>query len=322
MATDNMEKAKRLRQPSEAPFIFRETGNTTTMPASITHELVARQAKEQLLSSEIAKRIDAAPEYYYLGAQGPDLLFFYRPLSRKEPNFGRMLHRERIYETTCAFLITLRRLTGDELKKAQSYVLGYISHCCTDGVFHPFVYNLLREIHGGRVEHQQIENDWDVYFLARHRGHGAEKYSFPFSLKEIAQEETLFTLWSSCAHILGRRTLSPAAFAASLKNFGRYLTFFHGRCYAQRRRLERLEKIFRIRGLSRLFPRGAPDRRVLFGEDFPRLAEGLGQNADDLFTLATTRSAERITTFMRCFAERTPLPREEFSVHLHTGKNI
>ena len=291
------------------------------MPGSITHELVAERAKT-LLPKDIAALAETAPDYFYLGAQGPDLLFFYRPLSRKEPNFGRLLHRERIYDLFCAFMVTLRRMAGDNLKKACAYVLGYISHCCADAVFHPFLYNFLHELRGGRFEHQQMENDWDVYFLAHYRGHGAEKYSFPFSPKKIICDEALFLLWDSCTHILGRRDLSPAALRTAIQNYNRYLRFFHGRCYAQRRRLERIEKFFHLRGFSRLFPRGAPDGRILGGERFYELADGLGRDADELFTLATQRSADRMKTFSRCFLERTPLPRDEFSVHLHTGKNI
>ena len=291
------------------------------MPASITHELVAQRAKE-LLSSDVAAVITAAPDYFYLGAQGPDLLFFYRPLSRKEPNFGRLLHCERIYDLFCALMVTLRRTSGEELKRARSYALGYVSHCCADGIFHPFLYNLLKELHAGRFEHQQIENDWDVYFLAHYRGHGVQEYAYPFSLKDIARDETLFNLWNSCARILGRRALSPAAFRVALKNFGRYLRFFHRRCYVQRRRLERVEKVFHVRGLSRLFPRGTPDGRVIGGEDFVRLSEGIGETADELFEKAVKLSAARMDTFHRCFLEHTPLPRDEFSTHLHTGKII
>ena len=45
------------------------------MPSSITHALIAREAAERL-PEQLQAAIAAAPEAYFLGAQGPDMFFF------------------------------------------------------------------------------------------------------------------------------------------------------------------------------------------------------------------------------------------------------
>lgn len=117
------------------------------MPSAITHQLVAEETKE-LLSEGLQHIIERAPDEYYLGCQGPDFLFFYRIGCKSEYNFGKYLHRNRPYEV---FALFARILSGDksaklphfseeERTRAYSYVLGYITHNCTDATFHPYVY--------------------------------------------------------------------------------------------------------------------------------------------------------------------------------------
>ena len=65
------------------------------MPASITHELIARECLK-LLPAPAADAACRAPDYYFLGAQGPDLFFFHAPFRRDLPNLGKSLHRNRL----------------------------------------------------------------------------------------------------------------------------------------------------------------------------------------------------------------------------------
>ena len=45
------------------------------MPSSITHELIAEAAAEAF-PEEIRRLAGDHPDYFFLGAQGPDLFFF------------------------------------------------------------------------------------------------------------------------------------------------------------------------------------------------------------------------------------------------------
>lgn len=277
------------------------------MPSSITHELIAQEALERLHcnAKELAER---APDYYYLGAQGPDLFFFYRPLSRE--NFGKYLHRTRVYEWFSALLKALPGHTGEEFEKCLAYALGFCSHLAADVVFHPFVYRYLSETDAPRMTHQEIENDWDVYFLASLRGESAENYRFPFRLGEIAAEGILYRYLSEAGRLFGQ-TFSAAAFRRMLKLFGVYLTHFH-------RAHGRILKPF----FPELYPRKDPAPAYLGGGSFERRTRGLGKDADALFMRAAQESAERICAFLEAFNADMPLPDALFSFHLLTGERL
>lgn len=290
------------------------------MPSSITHELIAEETLNRL-PQHIRDVVDQAPDYYFLGAQGADVLFFYKPTSRKELNIGKFLHRNRVFElfslfSKCAALPEIERT------RTLAYALGYITHYSADSEFHPFVYAYLQKTGANKLVHQQIENDWDVYFLRTRRGKEAEKYRLRFSLKKIAKEGTFYRLVAAIADEFGRRKISEAALKRALSLFGLYYRSMHGRCYRSQRGWARFEALFHYKGLSYLYPRKDPAPDVLFGEEFPALAGGRADTADELFDRTTQIAARRILLFLRAFEEGSPLPREEFSKHLLTGENI
>ena len=55
------------------------------MPSSITHELIAEEAIKRL-PEKIRKIVQDSPDEFFLGAQGPDVFFFYRIGCRSEYN--------------------------------------------------------------------------------------------------------------------------------------------------------------------------------------------------------------------------------------------
>lgn len=280
------------------------------MPSAVTHELIATETKRRL-NAALRSDLDFAPDYYYLGAQGGDLLFFYRPFSKKEQNMGKFFHRKRVYALFCAFRKILNSFEGDDLKKARAYCLGYISHYSTDVAFHPFVYRYLALDPDKNFLHQEIENDWDVYFARTMSDKEAQNYEFSFSLKRIRKEGVLYRLLSAVAKETGRKPLKKAAFRRALNLFGLYLKHVHKNCYKRHRTLQKLPL---CKTFSRLYPKETPDPNLIRGEIFEQCADG-ATSADELFERAVTDGERRI----RLFSEGSPLPREEFNRHLLTG---
>lgn len=289
------------------------------MPSSITHRLIAEESAERL--PEVQELVRRYSDYYFLGAQGGDVYFFYRFLHKKEQNFGQFLHRHRVYDVFSYFARELSSpaLQGEARGRVRAYVYGFISHYCADTTFHPFIYNYLEENGDGKFIHQQIEADWDVYFLRTHRGEENERYDFPFSPKKIVREKTLFRLIAGLAQALGREKVTRKKFNAAIKRFYFYLRFFHRKCYASYRRWERTERFFRTKlRISRLFPRSEPDKRYLQNDGFARYSEGRGGNADELFA----RAVDETVRLVRLFGQTrgNPLPAEEFSKSFLTGR--
>lgn len=298
------------------------------MPSAITHQLIAEETLNRL-PPEARKAVEAARDEYFLGCQGPDFLFFYRIGCKSEYNFGKFLHRYRVYDVFSLFLQAVGggdgapKFSREEHARALGYVLGYITHYCADSAFHPFVYNYLEANRCEKREHQQMENDWDVYFLRELRGREAEKFSFGFSAKNIIKGGAVARLFGFLADRLEREPVTSARFGRGLKNFVRYLKFFHKRCYRSQKRWQRAEKIFHgKRFLSRLYPRKDPAPEYIGGEHFPKLSEGKGRNADELFEYAVSLGGELIPAFLRALEEHAPLPRAEFQNGLLTGKPV
>lgn len=298
------------------------------MPSAITHQLVAEETKAQLPDG-LQHIIDRAPDEYYLGCQGPDFLFFYRIGSKSEYNLGKYLHRNRMYDVFDLFYrilsgeknARLPRFNEEDRTRVYSYVLGYITHNCTDATFHPFVYRYMEEEGSPKREHQLIENDWDVYFLRELRDQSAEKYTFKFTPKAIAKSGALARLYASIAEELDREEVKKRKFNAGVRNFNRYLRFFHGKCYSRQRAWTSIERVFRAKPfLSALYPRESVNPLYLEREDYATLSEGKGDTADALFARATSESVRLCKLFCDCVRDGTPLPRSEFSNHFLTGK--
>lgn len=300
------------------------------MPSAITHQLVAEEA-EKLLPEGLQHIIERAPDEYFLGCQGPDLFFFYRIGNKSEYNLGKFLHRNRPYDV---FRFFARLLSGEQSARfpaysdedrtrAFAYILGYIAHYATDSTFHPFVYNYMNKEGSEKRVHQLIENDWDVHFLRKFRGREAEKFRCAFSPKKVAKSGAVARLYACLAEELGREEVKRGKFNAGLRNFWRYLTFFHGKCYSSQRGWERCERFFRAKPfLSCLYPRRQPDPEYLANDDFARLSEEKGKSADELFDRARDESACLAILFCECVRKGEPLPREEFSLSFLTAKPV
>lgn len=291
------------------------------MPSCITHQLIAEEA-ESFLPVEAAKAVQAAPDYYEIGAQGPDLFFFYRVFSGKKKNLGRLLHREYAYEFFQAFQELLR---GDYFKesakqKVLAYVCGYISHYCADLEFHPFIYAYLEKYGDGSFLHQKIENDWDVYFLRRKRQREAEYYEFPFSVNKLASDGVLFVLFSFLFSRIQETAFSKSNLHKMLKLFGRYLHFFHGKCYSLQSGWKKAESFFGTKPrLSRVFLAKDPENEFLRGDHFSELSRKRAESADELFDIAVEKSANFTAIFCDCLQTGTPLPKELFNLNFYDG---
>ena len=298
------------------------------MPSSITHQLIAEEVKNAL-PPNAKSAIERFPDEYFLGCQGPDVFFFYRIGDRSEYNLGKFMHRFRVYDVFSLFLDVLRgkegapRLTEEEHAQALAYVLGYITHYAADTSFHPFVYNYLEEFRCQKREHQQMENDWDVWFLREKKGREAEKFGFAFSPKKIIAHGTAARLYGYLGEGLEREEVTKARFDRGVKNFVRYLNFFHGKCYSAQRGWERTESFFHAkRYLSRLYPRENPEPNYVAGEHFAALSEGRGNSADELFDRAVREGARLGEIFLSVLSGGGELPKEEFSNSLLTAKPV
>lgn len=136
------------------------------MPASYTHQCIAREAAKalDLFADEQLRAALCA------GSEGPDPFFFSLipiPGTRYAPTLGSMMHTQK----TNDFLIALAKAClKSEITRA--YCCGFFSHYAADTTFHPFVYAHSRGEDGrysGTV-HCTLEHALET-LLYRRRGH-------------------------------------------------------------------------------------------------------------------------------------------------------
>lgn len=145
------------------------------MPAATTH---VEMAKDVLRTSpEIAKLVKNR-QMFFLGSQGPDLLFFNRAsiLPGSTKKYGNMMHVHKVTEVISYF-----ERYANASEDLKSYFLGYLCHYCLDSTVHPLVYGVSRKLHNetGKNEgeiHVGLESEIDVWMLAQ-RGRSKESYN-------------------------------------------------------------------------------------------------------------------------------------------------
>lgn len=127
------------------------------MPAYLTH----RAAGERVLG-----QLGVIPHKmaYFLGCQGPDILFFrnYYPWrsSKNSLSLAIAMHSENVRSELANALEFARKYTASDKDELISYIAGFITHYAIDKNAHPFVYGKAGK---DTNAHHGIEFMWDSY---------------------------------------------------------------------------------------------------------------------------------------------------------------
>ena len=157
------------------------------MPSATTHILYARELLSRL--PELQKEIDH-PELYYIGSQGPDVMFFshYSFLPHSLHWLGSRMHTEK----TAELLLFLKDYT-EKHPMLKSYYYGFIAHYALDSTAHPLIiWASQREEDLYGRSHNQVhyrnEGDIDLWALKR-AGLSVKDYDAHKATK-LSKEET------------------------------------------------------------------------------------------------------------------------------------
>ncbi len=160
------------------------------MPAIFTHIQFGKEVVKALPPS-LQGLVAQHPECFYLGTQGPDILFYHKPLKKKAKNPARKkgwdLHEippEGFFLTAAKLLLTdgeNRDAEGNFVPNSAeaAYVLGFLCHFTLDSQCHPYIDE--RSVDG--LTHGKIESELDKFHLERVgkpvRGFNAATLFFP-----------------------------------------------------------------------------------------------------------------------------------------------
>lgn len=136
------------------------------MPALYTH-LRFGEKVQSTLPPAFQALLEQYPEAFALGTQGPDILFYHRPMKKNElRTFGTTLHT---YSGNKFFLEQAKKLLeiGDDLQTLFkengaycAYLCGFLCHFTLDVLCHPYIDgNSTKEITHGKIE-SELDKFW------------------------------------------------------------------------------------------------------------------------------------------------------------------
>ncbi|WP_423363111.1 zinc dependent phospholipase C family protein [Mycoplasma sp. P36-A1] len=129
------------------------------MPAIATHYFFALDVYDKLNKQTKIKIIEHFDEYK-IGAQGPDIFFYYKPIGYKNDirAYGQKLH----HSPALNFIKTaLDNVKENNSELGLSYLLGLISHFCLDSSFHKVIN---KEAYNFDL-HMILEKELDRYYI-------------------------------------------------------------------------------------------------------------------------------------------------------------
>lgn len=114
------------------------------------------------LPADMERTVCRFRQLYDVGLHGPDLFFFYSPLTKSTiGSLGRKFH----HQTGQEFFgrcVRLLRLQPSEAGRA--YLYGLLAHYALDAACHPYI----KELHSsGQVDHARLESEFDRVLLAQ-----------------------------------------------------------------------------------------------------------------------------------------------------------
>ena len=110
------------------------------MPAIITHYLMSKASAGSLGGNVVSENVKRHSGIFYLGAQGPDILFF--ALGNKEMNIlGERMHKEGIKGFYAECINRIRKTSVHNGRgELIAYMAGFLCHYALDTCTHPYIF--------------------------------------------------------------------------------------------------------------------------------------------------------------------------------------
>lgn len=200
------------------------------MPAATTHIEFAKDVY-RTLDEDLKKRI-TNKHMFWLGSQGPDMLFFSKGsiLPGTLHKYGNLMHKDKVPEVIEFF----EHWVADDAD-LTSYFMGYLCHYALDSTAHPLINAVARTrhiqtgVHEGST-HVTMEADIDVWMLHQ-RGRKISSYDVHKMIKvDEACAMKLGDMFSMMFHEIYDLEISSEAIASSVKD----ASFFTGVLYPRK----------------------------------------------------------------------------------------
>jgi hypothetical protein len=158
------------------------------MPNIATHGLLAQDVLDNAPFQSLAQIIAHYPKAYFLGSNGPDLLFYYLVLpwqyqtgSRRLADIGNRVHAEKIDDFYRAAVELIKATTDNQLKNAMiAFLAGHLTHWSLDTIAHPYIFYKTGPIAGPtKYGHSRFESNIDTLMVKQIKGFSLSKFDIP-----------------------------------------------------------------------------------------------------------------------------------------------
>lgn len=134
------------------------------MPAIITHSFFADDVLKKMGESVLKSEISARRNLFRLGAQGPDLFFYYKAAPWVSydgiEKLGNIMHDNKVgafYSESFRYLLHMD--PGKDLFDLAVYIAGYLCHYSLDRTAHPFIHYTA----GIDIEHSRVSWKYHIF---------------------------------------------------------------------------------------------------------------------------------------------------------------
>ena len=132
------------------------------MPSMYAHYSCGKKVLD-ILPREIQELINSHKSLYLTGLQGPDVLFYYKPLKKNRVStYGNEMHDRPGADFFRAAAQRLFEAESSQAAAMQAYLLGFVCHFALDSICHGYVE---KKIAASGVSHIQIEAEFDRFLL-------------------------------------------------------------------------------------------------------------------------------------------------------------
>ena len=131
------------------------------MPSTYAHYRLGKEVRKELDETE-KNIVEAYPELFLIGLHGPDILFYYHPLTDNRVNrIGYKIHARPGREFFESALQVVRRNSGKNVYLA--YLYGFLCHFALDETCHGYIDE---KIAASGISHTEIEAEFDRMLMA------------------------------------------------------------------------------------------------------------------------------------------------------------
>ena len=251
------------------------------MPAYLTHRAAAERVLEKMQGAVSHKKA------FYLGSQGPDMLYFrnfqpWRP-ARSSFMLGIAMHTDNIRTLMRNALEYTRRYAAGDKDELISYIAGFFTHYAVDKNAHPFVYN---KAAGDTGMHHAIEFMWDSYAAKEQWGIEPQAFDIKREILYDVVGDGICGWYHTAAKDVYQKDLCPKAIRQAQWHFAKAKTML-AQVGLTGRMLARV--VSRIVGFNvgTMFYPGQRDESVFSQIEYGRMQDMLQRGVDEACDMIT-----------------------------------